>query len=65
MDITTSGDVFISDSASICNDRSGITVNITGLNKVFKLTNSSWFGNLRNPLPGDKNLVTNTTPIIL
>ena len=55
--IHTAGNVFINNTTSIMNDWAGIWAEATSGTPAFKLTNSTWFGNLRNPNPGDKNLM--------
>jgi hypothetical protein len=59
------GNVTINNTTGIANNRAGILVDFTDITKTLKLTNSTWFGNLRRPVFGDRNLVTNVTPIIL
>ncbi len=55
--IHTAGNVFINNTTSIMNDWAGIWAEATSGTPAFKLTNSTWFGNLRNSIPGDKNLM--------
>jgi len=61
------GNVTINNTTSIANNRAGFYVLLGDGTKLFKLTNSTWFGNLREktPIPGDKNLMTNVAPVIL
>ena len=54
--LNTTNNTFINNTASIMNDYSGIYVIMDPL-KILKLTNSTWFGNVRNPGSiDDKNL---------
>jgi hypothetical protein len=54
--LNTTNNAFINSTGSIMNDRSGIYVIMDPL-KILKLTNSTWFGNVRNPgSSDDKNL---------
>ena len=54
--VFTQNNVFINNTSSIKNDWAGIFVQTTPASTL-KLFNSSWFGNLRNPNPGDRNLM--------
>ncbi len=54
--VFTLSNVFINNTSSIKNDWAGIFVQ-TSPTSTLKLSNSSWFGNLRNPTPGDRNLM--------
>jgi hypothetical protein len=58
MVMQTNGDVNIYHSVSIANNRSGIQVESAVGNPTLRLTDSAWFGNLRNPSPEDSNLKT-------
>jgi len=55
--VHTNNNVNILNTASIMNDRSGIWVENSAGKPTLKLTGSAWFGNLRNPVIGDKNLL--------
>jgi hypothetical protein len=59
------GNVTLNNTTSIANNRAGLLVDFTDNTKTLKLTNTTWFGNLRRPEPGDRNLITNVAPVIL
>ena len=57
IEIESNNNVFINNTCSIRNDWAGIRATTIGT-PTFKLTNSAWFGNLRDdPDPLDKNLM--------
>ena len=62
--LDTNGNVFVNNSTAIMNALAGILVD-TNPTATLKLTNSTWFGNLRDPLPGYKNLMYNCLISIL
>ncbi len=61
-DIWTSNNVFINNSSALNNNWTGFYIDLNRLGEVSlgftaKLTNSTWYGNLRNPLAGNTNLM--------
>jgi hypothetical protein len=61
-DIWTPNNVFINNSSALNNNWTGFYINLNpagggSLGFTAKLTNSTWYGNLRNPIPGNTNLM--------
>ncbi len=54
--VLSHSNTFINNTASINNDRAGIYVDLDDTDTL-KLTNSTWFGNLQDPVLNDDNLM--------